>query len=148
MDGTIFQWAALILGVLGFGITWTTGVIGLTRAVENIKTDTTTKISAARIEHDKAIAAAHEEHDAALEALRFEVLELQKERDRNFGDTGVALRQKIADVEKEMHKIEIWGRDHYAAKEDITDIMKEIRAMRIETKADFTAVFAKIDAKH
>ncbi len=132
-----FQWAELALGVAGFGITWTTGVIGLTRAVENIKTDTTTKIDAAR-----------DDHDQALNALRVEVLALQKERDRNFGDVGVALRQKIADVEKEMHAIEIWGRDHYAVKDDISDIMAEIRAMRSDNKADFSALTAKIDAKH
>lgn len=131
-----YQLAALILGGLGFGSTWTIGVIGLTRAVENIKTDTSKKIETARNEHEEALA-----------ALRYEVLELQKERDRNFGDIGAALRQKIADVEREMHQIEIWGRDNYAVKNDITLIISELRAIRSENKADFSAISAKLDAK-
>lgn len=141
-----FQWAELALGVAGFGVTWTIGVIGLTRTVENIKTDTTTKIEAARIDRDKVLADARNDHDRALESLRSEVMALQKERDRNFGDTGIALRQKITDVEKEMHQIEIWGRDHYAVKDDISAIMAEIRSMRSENKADFTALSTKIDS--
>jgi hypothetical protein len=131
-----FQWAEVALGVLGFGITWTSGVIGLTRAVENIKSDTTKKIADNKDEHEEALA-----------ALRDEVLALQKDRDRNFGDIGAALREKIASVEREMHQIEIWGRDHYAVKDDITLIMNEIRTIRTENKADFTAISAKLDAK-
>ena len=136
MDGTVFQYAALILGVLGFGITWTAGVIGITRAVENIKQDTTNKVAEARAVHVESLA-----------ELRAELLDLQKQEEHNFGEVAAALRQKIADVEKEMHEIEIWGRDHYAEKDDLRDILRDLKEMRAEIKEDFRDLTKKIDAK-
>jgi hypothetical protein len=137
MGITGFQWATLILGVLGFLITWTGLAIGWGRLIENIKHDTTQKVAAASADHADNLA-----------ALRVELMALHKDHADNVGEVGLSLRQKIADVEKEMHEIEIWGRDNYAVKDDMREIMKDIKAMRAEIKTDFKELNAKIDAKH
>lgn len=141
MDGTAFQWAALVLGVLGFGVTWTMGVIGLTRAVENIKQDTTEKVAAA----SKSLT-------AQIEAIRVEFFTEQKSQDHNFGEVGAAMREYIAKVEREMHQIEIWGRDNFVLKEDFMKATDRIEAailnMASELKTDLRGLTAKIDNKH
>jgi len=141
MGATGFQWAALILGVLGFGVTWTMGVVGLTRAVENIKQDTTEKVAAA----SKAFT-------AQIEALRGEFVSEQKAQDHNFGEVGSAMRQYIANVEKEMHEIEIWGRDNFVLKDDFVKATDRLEAaiinMAADIKTDLRGLTSKIDAKH
>ena len=141
MGGTFFQWVGLLLGILGFGATWTMGVIGLTRAVENIKQDTTEKITAA----GRVLT-------AQIEALRTEFFTEQKSQDHNFGEVGSAMRQYITNVEKEMHDIEIWGRDNFVLKDDFvkaTDrLEKAITGMAADIKSDFRDLNKKIDEKH
>jgi len=141
MEGTAFQWAALILGILGFGITWTGGVIGITRTVEKIKQDTSDKVSAAS-----------EVHAAQLSDLRAEFMREQKVQDHNFGEVGAAMRQYIANVEKEMHQIEVWGRDNFVLKDAFdkaTDrIEGAIRDMAASIKSDFKDLNAKIEKKN
>jgi len=141
MEGTAFQWAALILGILGFGITWTGGVIGITRTVEKIKQDTSEKV-----------AAASEVHAAQLSDLRAEFMREQKVQDHNFGEVGAAMRQYIANVEKEMHQIEVWGRDNFVLKDAFdkaTDrIEGAIRDMAASIKSDFKDLNAKIEKKN
>ncbi len=141
MDATGFQWATLILGILGFLLTWTIVIIGATRAVENIKQDTTEKVAAA----SKALT-------VQLDALRSEFITEQKSQDHNFGEVGAAMRQYIANVEKEMHEIEIWGRDNFVLKDDFvkaTDRLEEaIKGLAVEIKADFRDLNKKIDEKH
>jgi hypothetical protein len=71
----------------------------------------------------------------------------QKTQDHNYGEMGAALRRFIEAVEKEMHEIEIWGRDNYALKEDVKYIRDDIKAMASSIKQDFKDLTAKIDAK-
>lgn len=48
-----------------------------------------------------------------LDALELRFAEEQKSQDHNFGEVGAAMRQYIADVEKKVREVEIYGRDHY-----------------------------------
>ena len=141
MGGTAFQWAALVLGVIGFGVTWTGGVIAITRFAEKIKLDTSEKVTAAS-----------DVHHAQLADLRSEFLREQKQQDHNFGEVGAAMRQYIANVEKEMHEIEIWGRDNFVLKdafEKATDRLEAaIQGMAASIKSDFKDLNVKIDQKH
>jgi hypothetical protein len=74
----------------------------------------------------------------------------QKEQDHNVGEMGAALRQYIANVEKEMHQIEIYGRDHYAKEKNvdkaIAAMLDHIRSMTQEIKTDIRALDSKIGA--
>jgi len=141
MGVTGFQWATLILGILGFLLTWTLVIVGATRAVENIKQDTTEKVAAA----SKALT-------AKLDALRTDFSVEQRAQDHNFGEVGAAMREYISKVEREMHEIEIWGRDNFVLKDDFvkaTDRLEDaIKGMAADIKTDFRNLSNKIDAKH
>jgi hypothetical protein len=141
MGVTGFQWATLILGILGFLLTWTLVIVGATRAVENIKQDTTEKVAVA----SKAL-------NAKIDALRNEFSREQKSQDHNFGEVGAAMREYISKVEKEMHEIEIWGRDNFVLKDDFvkaTDRLEDaIKGLAADIKTDFRNLSNKIDAKH
>jgi uncharacterized protein (UPF0216 family) len=146
------QLITLGLGVVGFFITWTGIAVGLTRFAESIKNDTSEKIAAEVLARTKALADATEARNKELDDLRKEFNEAQRTQDHNVGEMGAALRRFIETVEKEMHAIEMWGRDHYVQKtefERATDsIRDDITALRLEIKADFKELGNKIDAKH
>lgn len=133
---TPFEWAMVSIGVAGFVITWTTGVIGLTRAVEKIKLDTSEKVNAT-----------NEAMNARIAQLRADFQKDQKTQDHNFGEVGAAMRQYIANVEKKVYEVELWGRDNYAVKEDVKDIRDDIKAMATSIKQDFKDLTAKIDSR-
>ncbi len=57
------------------------------------------------------------------------------------------MREKIATVEKKVYEVELWGRDNFADKEDVRDILKDLKETRTEIKVDFRDLNAKIDAK-
>jgi hypothetical protein len=137
---TVAQWIMLGLGIAGFLLTWTGMAVGLTRFAESIKQDTSEKIAAEILARTKAISALDAARSAEIEALRREFHEAQKAQDHNVGEMGSALRRFIETVEKEMHDIELWGRDHYVQKgefEKATDSIKaDIKAMASEIKAD------------
>lgn len=107
----------LVIAVLGFVVTWTTGVIALTRAVERIKADTSEKVSQ---ETDKI------EERLAQMVQRFS--EDQKRQDDRTGEMGAAIRQYAAGIEKEMHAIEIWGRDNYVLKSEFLKATDQLRS--------------------
>lgn len=133
---TVFQWVTLILGAIGFAVTWTGIVVSLTRAVNNIKEFSAQKIA--------------DETDRISERLAKMAEKFQQDQetqDHNFGEVGSALRRYIEGVEKEMHKIEIWGRDNYAVKDDVRDILKDIKDMRADIKSDFRDLNVKIDQR-
>ncbi len=131
MDAVLISAAVLILNILV-----TSG--GLVWAVANIKADLKQNIADAR-----------EDTAAEIAKLRAEFLADQKSQDHRFGEVGAAMRQYIANVEKEMHAIETWGRDHFVRKEDFlkaTDkISDDIRSMAADIKSDFRDLNAKID---
>lgn len=149
---TGYQWAVLILGILGFAVTWTGGVIGLTRFASSIKQDTSEKIAAEVLERTKALGDAVAARSKELDDLRREFAIAQKTQDSHVGEMGAALRRFIETVEKEMHDIELWGRDHYVQKgefEKATDsIRADIRAMGAEIKSDIKELNNKIDARN
>lgn len=134
---TAFQWIMLGIAFLGFAMTWTTGVIALTRAVDAINNGTSDKIN----KETTAIT-------AKLIAMTEKFSEDQKTQDHAFGEVGAAIRQKIADVEKEMHTIEIWGRDNYALKSEFmkaTDsIRDDIKALGAEIRTDIRDLADKV----
>lgn len=134
---TTFEWAMVSISAAGFLVT-TGGVLGgCIWAVARIKQGTGDLVAAERLERAEAIATAMDRFDAA-----------QATQDHNFGEVGLSLRRFIETVEKEMHEIEMWGRDHYALKDDVKDIRSDIKEMRADIKSDITALSTKIDRKH
>lgn len=137
---TTYQWVTLGLGAFGFIGTWILGAFKLGRAVEQMRAGVREEIEE---EREKIV-----EKIEAMEA-RFEAD--QKSQDHSFGEVGAAMRQYIADVEKKVREIEIWGRDNYVRKsefEKATDAIRaDIRAMGADIKADISGLNAKID-KH
>jgi hypothetical protein len=127
---------ALIIAVAAFGLNAVGGIIGLVWAVAKIKSELTTQITEER-----------EETMGQFAAIRTEFLNEQKVQDHNFGEVGAAMRQYIADVEKKVREVEIWGRDNYAMKDDVRDILKDIKDMRADIKTDFRDLNIKIDQK-
>jgi hypothetical protein len=93
---------------------------------------------------------------AKLEELEEKFEQDQRTQDHNFGEVGAAMRQYIADVEKKVREVEIWGRDNYVQKsefEKATDsIRSDIRAMGADIKADLRDrmddLRKSFDAKH
>lgn len=102
---TTYQWAMLIIAVLGFVGTWTLGAIKLGRAVEQIKAEIKQQVDT-----DK------KEILGLVDKLRERFAEDQRAQDHNFGEVGAAMRQYIADVEKKVREVEIFGRDNYVQK--------------------------------
>jgi hypothetical protein len=137
---TVAQWIMLGLGVAGFLLTWTGMAVGLTRFAESIKQDTSEKIAAEVLARTKAISALDAARSSEIEALRREFHEAQKAQDHNVGEMGAALRRFIETVEKEMHDIELWGRDHYVQKGEFekatASIRSDIKEMCSELKSD------------
>jgi hypothetical protein len=137
---TAFQWVVVAISVVGLILTVGGHLVTVTRAVERNKADS-----------QAAIKKAAEGWDAALAALRKEFEASQKSQDRISGEMGAALRRFIEGVEKEMHAIELWGRDHYVQKPDfdkaIDTIRGDLKGMASEIKDDFRELYAKIDQK-
>lgn len=131
VDATSIAAATFLLNaaVVGGGLIW---------AVGKIRTD-----------FAKQFATEREATNDDFEKLRAEFYGDQKVQDHNFGEMGAAMRQYITDVEKEMHKIEIWGRDNYALKPDVTKAMdsirEDIKALGADIKADIRRMENKID---
>lgn len=138
---TTYQWVTLGLGAFGFIGTWILGAFKLGRAVEQMRAGVREEIEE---EREKIV-----EKIEAMET-RFEAD--QKSQDHNFGEVGAAMRQYIADVEKKVREVEIWGRDNYVQKsefEKATDAIRaDIRAMGADIKADIRGLNSKIDSKH
>lgn len=135
-----YQWVTIALGALGFLITWTGMWFGAGRFVEQM-----------RAEFKKHIGDEREKIIAELKKLEEEFEDSQRAQDHNFGEVGAAMRQYIADVEKQLREVEIWGRDNYVQKsefEKATDRLADaIKSMGADIKADIRELNAKID-KH
>lgn len=132
---------ATTIAAAAFGLNALIQVVGAVWAVANIKAD-----------FAKQIAAEREETLGQFAELKAEFLKDQKSQDHNFGEVGAAMRQYIANVEKEMHEIEIWGRDNFVLKDDFvkaTDRLEEaIKGMAADIKTDLRGLTAKIDGKN
>lgn len=134
---SIYQWVTLALGAAGFIATWVLGAFKLGRAVEQMKAGVQEKIDAEKLARV-----------AALDDLREEFADSQKSQDHNFGEMGAALRRFIEGVEKEMHAIELWGRDNYVQKPELENIRQDIKELSRAIKADFKDLSEKIERKN
>lgn len=105
-------------------------------AVGKIRTDNAEKIAEVRIGIDAKILEMTERFSRE-----------QRAQDHNFGEVGAAMRQKIADVESEMHRIEIWGRDNYVQKGELSALRQDLKDWAADIKKDIRDLDAKIDAK-
>ena len=112
---TSYQWVTLGLGALGFIGTWILGAFKLGRAVEQMRAGVKEEIEE---EREKII--------AKIDAMETRFDADQKTQDHNFGEVGAAMRQYIADVEKKVREVEIYGRDNYVK---IPDFEKAIDRM-------------------
>lgn len=112
---TTYQWVTLGLGALGFIGTWVLGAFKLGRAVEQMRAGVREEIEE---EREKII--------AKIDAMEERFVTDQKTQDHNFGEVGAAMRQYIADVEKKVREVEIYGRDNYVK---IPDFEKAIDRM-------------------
>jgi cellulose biosynthesis protein BcsQ len=99
---TDYQWVTLGLGAFGFISTWILGAFKLGRTVEQMKSGVKEQIEE---EREKII--------AKIDAIESRFETDQKSQDHNFGEVGAAMRQYIADVEKKLREVEIYGRDNY-----------------------------------
>lgn len=143
------QWIIVGLGVIGFLLTWTGMVVSVTRAVSAIKTDTSVAVTTIKEDTAKEVASETSKITARLNEMidRFE--EDQRSQDNRFGEVALSIRQYVANVEKEMHQIEIWGRDNFVLKSDFfkaldrvedainrmgTNIREELKSLREEIK--------------
>lgn len=145
---TTFEIWMLVVTAAGLLLTAAAAVVAVTRGVEKIKQDTSEKIADEVMARTAALATETGNRNTAMENLRREFEDAQKAQDRNTGEMGSALRRFIETVEKEMHAIEIWGRDHYVQKPDfekaIDAVLNNIREMRADIKADIQNLDAKI----
>ena len=132
---------ATTIAAAAFGLNLVIQICGAVWAVANIKSDLA-----------KQIAAEREETMAGFADLKAEFLKDQKAQDHNFGEVGAAMRQYIANVEKEMHEIEIWGRDNFVLKDDFVKATDRLEAaivtMAHDIKTDLRGLTAKIDGKN
>jgi hypothetical protein len=137
----VFEWGMLSVAVLGFLVTSGSVLGGCVWAVAKIRNET-----AASIEQERLVTA------EALKGLGTHWDDSQRTQDHNFGETIRALRSFIEAVEKEMHKIEMWGRDHYAQKPDVEkaigSLREDIKTLGAEIKSDIRALSTKVDSKH
>lgn len=148
---TTFQY--WMIGLTCFGILLSSGgiIAACVWAVAKIKEDVTNKIAEERVRTDTMMEAERENASRMHRELMDKFAADQKAQDHNTGEMGSALRQHIANVEKKMHEVEIWGRDNYALKNDVADSIKglrdDVRDMRNDLKDDFKQLSAKIDNK-
>ncbi len=134
---TPYEWTMVSISGGGFAVTIGGVLSACVWAVSKIKQSTSEQIAIERTERAAAVAKAMDRFDAA-----------QKTQDHNFGEVGLSLRRFIEEVEKEMHAIEMWGRDNYALKVDTKDIRTDIKEMRAEIKADLKSLSAQINNGH
>ncbi len=130
MEMGIYQWLMLALVALGFIGTWVMGAFTLGRAVEQMKASLRGDI--------------HQERDKILQKIgnieeRFD--SDQKTQDHNFGEVGASVRQYIADVEKKVREVEIYGRDNYVKIPDFEKAMdrlsSDLKLFAADIKKDF-----------
>lgn len=125
------------IATVAFAVNFVVYIAGGVWAVASIKADLAKQISDEREETLKAIG-----------SLELKFLADQKKQDHNFGEVGAAMRQYIANVEKEMHAIEIWGRDNFVLKTEFSkatdSIRDDIKTMGDDIKTDIRALFSKV----
>jgi hypothetical protein len=117
----LYHWIEIGFGVVGLLGTWIVGAFSLGRATESIRS---------QIKKESRDEQAVILHKMETVEHRFETD--QKAQDHNFGEVGAAMRQYIADVEKKLREVEIYGRDNYVK---ITDFEKALDRVSSEIKS-------------
>lgn len=134
---SLYQWVTLGLGAFGFLSTWILGAFKIGRAVEQMRAGVREEIKQERDSIVEKIDALEKRFDAD-----------QKSQDHNFGEVGAAMRQYIADVEKKVREVEIYGRDNYVKIPDfekaIDRISEHIKGAMAEIKEDIREIIKPI----
>lgn len=143
-----WEWSVIVdhweitigLGVLGFLLTWTGMVVAVTKAVTSIKTDTAEKIAQETTKITDR-----------LNRLSEQFEEDQRTQDNRYGEVAMSIRQYVSNVEKEMHQIEIWGRDNFVLKSDfvkaVDRLEKAMTNMAADIKTDLRTIFDRMEEK-
>lgn len=144
MNATYIAAGTFILTLIG-------GIVGVVWGVANIKNFLIEKLAVQAAQFADQIAEEREALHSRISQLRSEILAEQKSQDRMFGESLAAVRGYAGSIEKEMHEIEIWGRDNYALKSDVTkatdEIRADIKAGFIDMKTDMRRLEGKLDQK-
>lgn len=111
----LYPWVSVAIVVVGFLLQGFFGSFRLGRAVEQVKSGVKEQIDE---EREKII--------VKIDEIEARFASEQKAQDHRFGEVGAAMRQYIADVEKKVREVEIYGRDNYVK---ITDFEKAIDRM-------------------
>jgi hypothetical protein len=121
-------WMNLGLGAAGFLSTWILGAFYLGRAVEQMR------------------AAVKADVDTKIDEIEARFAAEQRAQDHNFGEVGLAIRQYVADVEKLVREVEIYGRDNYVKIPDferaIDRLSGDFKAAVEEIKRDIRRLMA------
>lgn len=128
---TEYQWITLALGAFGFVATWILGAFKVGVAIEQIQSTLRAEIDQ---ERDKIF--------HRIDELEGRFNTEQRSQDHNFGEVGAALRQKMADIQKEVHKIELWGISNYVQKPELDSVRSDIKALGANIKEMFTEMKA------
>lgn len=137
------EWITIAIAAIGFLSSGATALVMRTKDLEQIKQSIDKRISAETLARTQALNNAVKDRDEELEKLVKEWNANQRAQDSAVGEMGLALRRFIEGVEKEMHKIEIWGRDNYVQKSELDSVRNDIKMlgasmkdMFLETKND------------
>ncbi len=122
----LYPWISVCILILGFVGQGLFGSFRLGQAVEQVKAALKKQIDD---ERDKVL--------AELKAMEIRFDADQKTQDHNFGEVGAAMRQYIADIEKKVREVEIYGRDNYVK---IPDFEKAIDRIGETMAAGFTEI--------
>lgn len=128
------EWVAIGIAGVGFLIQGATALVMRTKDLEQIKRSTDRKISEETLARTNALNKAVEDRDEELEKLVKEWHSNQRAQDSAVGEMGLSLRRFIESVEKEMHKIELWGRDNYVQKPELDSVRNDIKMLGASMK--------------
>lgn len=123
-------WITLGIAAIGFLIQGATYLTVRTRDLEQIKQSLIEKLAEEKLARAHELSKAVEERDNLLEKSRKDFEERQKSQDSSVGELGLSLRRHIEEVEREMHKIEIWGRDNYVQKKELESVHSDLKGLR------------------
>lgn len=136
----LYHWVEIIVAVIGLLGTWIVGAFSLGRATESIRS----QIKKESREEQAVILNKMEIFEHRFEAD-------QKAQDHNFGEVGAAVRQYIADVEKKVREVEIYGRDNYVKIADfekaLDRVSSEIKSLSSEIKKDLRDLKSELIAR-
>jgi hypothetical protein len=121
----IYPWVSVgvvIIGLIGQGLF---GSFRLGQAVEEVKAALKKQIDD---ERDKIV--------VKIEAIKADFETDQRTQDDRFGEVGAAMRQYIADVEKKLREVEIYGRDNYVQKSEFEKATGRLESAIKEFGAD------------